>query len=122
MTHLNAASDLANRPDSLPVYTSEAIAGKRIQTTVGLVRGNTIRTRHLGNDILAIFRSMVGGEIPEYTAMMAQAREQALDRLRAEAVSRGCNAVIGLRFTTAMVMQGASEILAYGTGVILEDE
>ena len=121
MTALGASSDLTHRPDSLPVYTLDVVEGKRIVRVVGLVRGNTIRTRNIGNDLVAVFRSLVGGEIPEYTAMMAQAREQALDRMRAEAVSRGCNAIVGLHFTTAMVMQGASEILAYGTGVVLED-
>ena len=88
----------------------------------GLARGNTIRARHIGNDILAAFKTLVGGEITEYTKMMAESREQALDRMRAEAVALGANAVVGLRFTTSTVMAGAAEILAYGTAVTAEPE
>ncbi len=121
-TATEAAADLAHRPagDMLLVTTDE-IAGKRIVKVVGLVRGNTIRARHVGNDILAGLKTLVGGEITEYTKMMAEAREQALDRVRAEALERGANAVVGLRVTTAMVMTGAAEILVYGTGVVVED-
>ena len=120
---IRAAADLAHRPDSLLLLTlHQPPAGYRVNQVLGLVRGNTIRARHVGRDIMAAFRSIVGGEISEYTKMMAESREQALDRLRAEAVARGANAVLGLNFTTSMVMQGAAEILCYGTGVVLEPE
>lgn len=120
---VKASADLANRPDSLPVLTvHQPPPGLRVAEVVGLVRGNTIRARHVGNDILAAFKSLVGGEITEYTKMMAESREQALDRLRAEALARGANAVLGLQFTTSMVMQGSAEILCYGTAVVLEPE
>ena len=104
------------------VVTTETIAGKKIVRTLGLARGNTIRARHLGKDISAVFRNMVGGEISEYTKMMAEAREQALDRMVAEARDLGGNAVVNVRFMTSMLMQGAAELLAFGTAVIVEDE
>lgn len=84
---------------------------------LGLVRGNTIRARHLGRDIMAMLRGMIGGEVRDYTKMMAEAREQALDRMVAEAESIGANAIIGVRFSTSSLMQGAAELLAYGTAV-----
>ena len=102
------------------VVTSSSIAGKRVVRSLGMVRGNTIRARHLGRDILAFLRNVVGGEITDYTKMMAESREQALDRMVEEAESLGANAVINVRFTTSMIMQSASEILAYGTAVIVE--
>jgi uncharacterized protein YbjQ (UPF0145 family) len=102
------------------IVTTEGVEGKSIKRTLGLVRGNTIRARHLGKDIMALLRNIVGGEITDYTKMMAESREQALDRLVEEAEKMGANAVINLRFTTSMIMQNASEILAYGTAVILE--
>ena len=101
------------------IATSAQIEGKTITKTVGLVKGSTIRARHLGKDIMAGFRGMVGGEITEYTKMMAEAREQALQRMVADAEKQGANAIVSMRFTTSMVMQSASEILAYGTGVVL---
>ena len=104
------------------VCTTGDIPGKRIIRSLGLVRGNTIRARHIGKDILAGLKGMVGGEISEYTKMIAEAREQALDRLVEDAESKGASAVVGLRFTTASMMQGAAELLAYGTAVIVEDE
>jgi uncharacterized protein YbjQ (UPF0145 family) len=104
------------------VTTTDAIPGKRIVRTLGLVRGNTIRARHLGRDILAVFRNLVGGEVSEYTKMLAESREQALDRLVDEAEDLGANAVVALRFVTSEVMQGAAELLAYGTAVVIEDE
>lgn len=104
------------------VVTDRKIVGKRIVRTLGLVRGNTIRARHLGKDVLAILRNVVGGEISEYTKMMAEAREQAIDRMVEEAEELGGNAVICTRFATSMLMQGASELLAYGTAVVVEDE
>jgi len=103
------------------VVTTQEITGKRVVKTLGLVRGNTIRARHIGRDILAVFRNIVGGEIAEYTKMLAESREQALDRMVTEARSLGANAVINTRFMTSMVMQGAAELLAYGTAVVAED-
>jgi len=104
----------------LIITTSAQIEGKAITKTIGLVKGSTIRARHIGRDIMAAFRGMVGGEISEYTKMMAEAREEAIQRMVEDAEKQGANAIIGMRFTTSMVMQNASEILAYGTGVVLE--
>lgn len=104
------------------VVTSSSVSGRRVARTLGLVRGNTIRARHVGKDILAGLRNLVGGEIHEYTKMMAEAREQALDRMLAEARELGANAVVDVRFMTSMLMAGAAELLAYGTAVVLEGE
>ena len=119
---INQSADLANRPDSMLVTTTPTVPGYKVTDVKGLVRGNTVRARNVGRDIFAVFKSLVGGEISEYTKLMAESREQALDRLRAEAAARGANAVIGVEFVTAMVMQGASEILVVGTAVVLEPE
>ena len=102
------------------VTTSGQVEGKAITKTVGLVKGSTIRARHLGRDIMAGLRGVVGGEITEYTKMMAEAREQALQRMTEDAEKKGANSVISMRFGTSMVMQNAAEVLAYGTGVVLE--
>ena len=102
------------------LVTTDFVPGKTIKKNLGLVRGNTIRARHLGRDISAFLRNIVGGEIRDYTKMMAESREQALDRMIEEAESLGANAIINVRFTTSMIMQSASEILAYGTAVIVE--
>jgi uncharacterized protein YbjQ (UPF0145 family) len=102
------------------IVTSHEITGRNISRSIGLVKGSTIRARNIGKDILAGFRGMVGGEITEYTKMMAEAREQALQRMEEDARSKGADAVICMRFDTAMVMQSAAEIIAYGTGVVLE--
>ena len=102
------------------ITTTEQIQGKDIIKTVGLVKGSTIRARHQGRDIMAGFRGMVGGEVTEYTKMMAEAREESLNRMVEDAERQGANAIVGLRFTTSMVMQNAAEVLAYGTGVVLE--
>lgn len=104
----------------MTVVTTEEVPGKRIKKSVGLVRGNTIRARHLGRDISAALKNLVGGEIRDYTKMMAEAREQAIDRMKEEAERMGANAVVNVRFTTSMIMQNASEILAYGTAVVIE--
>jgi uncharacterized protein YbjQ (UPF0145 family) len=104
------------------VVSSNDVPGKRIVRTLGLVRGNSIRARHLGKDILAFFRALVGGEVAEYTKMMAETREQSLDRMVEEARELGGNAVVAVRFSTSFLMQGAAELLAYGTAVIVEDE
>jgi len=102
--------------------TSDTIPGKKIVKTFGLVRGNTIRARHLGRDIVAGLRNLVGGEIIEYTKLMAESREQAIDRMKQEAERMGANAVVGLRFTTSVIMGGAAELLSYGTAVYVEQE
>ena len=102
------------------ITTSGQVEGKKITKTIGLVRGSTIRARHLGRDIMAGLRSLVGGEIVDYTKMMAEAREQALRRMVEDAEKKGANAVVGMRFSTSMIMSNASEILAYGTGVVVE--
>ena len=102
------------------VVTPDVITGKRVVRTLGLVRGNTIQARHIGKDIVALMRGIVGGEVSEYTKLMAEAREQALDRMVDEARELGANAIVTVRFQTSMVMAGASELLAFGTAVVLE--
>ena len=102
------------------ITTSAQIEDKTIAKTVGLVKGSTIRARHLGKDIMAGLRGMVGGEITEYTKMMAEAREEAIQRMVEDAEKKGANAIVSMRFTTSMIMQNASEILAYGTGVVVK--
>ncbi len=104
------------------ITPSSAIPGYRIVASHGLVRGNTIRARHVGRDITAALRNLVGGEIREYTKMMAEAREQAIDRMIAEAETMGANAILSVRFTTSYIMGSASEILVYGDAVIVERE
>lgn len=104
------------------VTSCEHIAGKKVVKTIGLARGNTIRARHIGRDIAAWFRTIVGGEVKEYTKLMAESREQAYDRMLDDAKSKGANAIIMVRYSTSAVMQGAAELLAYGTAVVIEDE
>jgi len=101
--------------------TTDTIAGHKIAKTMGLVRGNTIRARHIGRDLMALFRNIVGGEVREYTKLMGESREQAIDRMAEQAVNLGANAIVGLRVTTSMLMGGAAELLAYGTAVIIEE-
>lgn len=103
------------------IVTSESIANKRIVKTLGLVRGNTVRARHIGKDILAGLRNIVGGEIHEYAKLIAESREQTLDRMVAEAESLGANGIVATRFTTSVMMGGAAELLAVGTAVVVED-
>lgn len=103
------------------IASSETIANKKIISTLGLVRGNSVRARHIGKDILAVLRSIVGGEIHEYAKLIAESREQALDRMVLEASELGANAVITVRFSTSLIMSGAAEILAIGTAVVVED-
>ncbi len=102
--------------------TTEFIYGKTVIKHLGLVRGSTIRTRHLGHDILAKLRGFVGGEIHEYTKLMAESREQVLDRMMQDARELGGNAVVGLRFSTTEIASGAAELMVYGTAVVVEDE
>ena len=104
------------------VTTTGSIPGQKIIRTLGLVRGSTIRARHVGRDITAALRGLVGGEVFEYTKMMAEAREQSVDRMLEEARAVGANAVIEIRFTTSMIMAGAAEILCYGTAVLTEED
>lgn len=101
------------------VVTTDFVPGKEVSEAIGLVRGNTIRARHIGRDITANLKQIIGGEIKEYTKMVAESREQALDRMVAEAEEKGADAVINVRFTTNSMMQGAAELLAYGTAVKL---
>lgn len=100
--------------------TTDTIPEKTIVRHLGLVRGNTIRARHIGRDILAILRNIVGGEITDYTKLMAESREQALDRMVEEAQHLGANAIVGVKFSTSEVMNSAAEILVYGTAVLVE--
>ncbi|MCD6599548.1 MAG: YbjQ family protein [Dehalococcoidia bacterium] len=99
------------------VVTTEHIEGKSIMEVLGLVKGSTIRARHVGHDIMASLRNIVGGEVKDYTTMLAQAREEALQRMIEQAEDMGANAIVGTRFVTSMVMSGAAEMVAYGTAV-----
>ena len=103
------------------IVTTDDIPGKKIKRVLGLVRGNTIRARHFGKDLSAAFKNLVGGEIHGYTKMMAEAREQAMDRIVEDANTLGANAIVGLRFATTSTMQSAAEFLVYGTAVIVEE-
>ena len=99
------------------ITTQDEFKDHEIVETIGLVRGNTIRARHVGKDILASLRTIIGGEITEYTKMLAESREQAVDRMIADAKKNNANAIVAMRFTTSPVMQGSAELLAYGTAV-----
>ena len=101
--------------------TTEAVIGKRIVTVLGLVRGNTVRARHIGRDISAIVRNIAGGEITEYTKLLAESREQSIDRMVDEAERLGANAILGVRFSTSSIMGAAAEVMCYGTAVLLEE-
>lgn len=99
------------------ITTCEQLADRPTLEVLGLVRGNAVRARHVGIDILAGFRNLIGGEIRDYTQLLGQSREQSLDRMAEQARQLGANAIVGVRFTTSMVMGGAAEMLAYGTAV-----
>jgi uncharacterized protein YbjQ (UPF0145 family) len=99
--------------------TTDTLPGREIVEVLGLVRGNTVRARHVGKDIGAFFKNLVGGEIEEYTKLLAESREQSLDRMDAEATALGADAIVGLRFATSLIAQGAAEFLCYGTAVRL---
>ena len=101
--------------------TTEFIYGKKIVKHLGLVRGTSIRSRHIGHDILAKLRGIVGGEIHEYTKLMAESREQVLDRMMDDARELGANGVVGIRFSTSQITAGAAELMVYGTAVLVED-
>ena len=102
------------------VVTTDAIEGKRIKKVIGLVKGNSVRAKVFIQDIIAGLKNLVGGEISEYTQLIAQSREQAVDRMIEDAEKNGANAIVGMRFTTASIMQSSAEILAYGTAVEIE--
>jgi uncharacterized protein YbjQ (UPF0145 family) len=104
------------------VCTTAEITGQRIVRVLGLVRGNTIRARSIGRDVMAVMRNITGGEVHEYTKMLAESREQAIDRMIEDAEALGANAVITVRFQTSYVMKGAAEIMCYGTAVVTEPE
>ena len=100
--------------------TTPTIEGNPTLQVLGLVQGNTVRARHVGRDLIAAFRNVVGGEIGQYTRLLSDAREEALQRLTQQAENLGANAVVNLRFSTSMIMNGAAEILAYGTAIRVE--
>jgi len=104
------------------VVTTENIANKEIKETLGLVRGNTIRARHVGRDILAGLRTLVGGEIHEYAKLLAESREQAIDRMVDEARELGADAVVNVRFSTSVIIGGAAEMMAFGTAVKFDNQ
>ncbi|RLE57467.1 MAG: hypothetical protein DRJ40_03935 [Thermoprotei archaeon] len=104
------------------VTTTESIPGYRIVKVLGIVSGSVVRARNIGRDFVAALRNIAGGEVVEYTELMAQAREEALRRMIEKAKALGANAVIGVRFTSTQVMSGAAEILVYGTAVVVEKE
>lgn len=104
------------------LVTSDEIEGQTIEQVLGLVRGNTVRARHLGRDIIAGLRNIVGGEIEEYTRLLSEARQMAVSRMTREAEDMGANAIVGVRFMTSAIMGGASEILVYGTAVVLAEK
>lgn len=104
------------------ILTIDDIPGKKVTKVFGLVKGSTIRAKHIGKDIGAGFKQIVGGELTGYDQMLKEAREIAIERMIEDAKSQGANAIIGFRLTSASVMQGAAEILAYGTAVEVENE
>jgi uncharacterized protein YbjQ (UPF0145 family) len=103
------------------IVTTDTIPGQRIVKTLGIARGNTIRAKHIGKDILAGLRMLIGGEIKEYTAMLTEARNAALQRMEWDAQNMDADAIVNVRFVTSQVMSGAAELLAYGTAVKLEE-
>jgi len=104
------------------LVSTNDIPHKKVVKSLGLVEGNTIRARNIGRDIVAKLKNLVGGEIEEYTKLLAQAREQSLDRMINSAEELGANAIIGIRFSTSYIMQNAAEVLVYGTAVVVEDK
>lgn len=105
---------------TLHITTTNDIPGREIAAVLGIVQGNTVRSRNIGRDIGAGLRGIVGGEIKTYTDMTSNARDEAFNRMQNQAIALGADAIVGVRFTTSMVMQGASEMLAYGTAVTLK--
>ena len=111
---------LKNRMNEVIVTTAMEVPGMKVVKVLGICRGNTVRARNLGRDIGAAFKNMVGGEIKTYSDMTSQSRDEAFNRMVNNAVEVGADAVVGMRFMTSMVMQGASEMLAFGTAVKLK--
>jgi uncharacterized protein YbjQ (UPF0145 family) len=103
------------------IVTTDYVPGKEIKEYKGFVKGNTVQSKHIGKDIMASFKTIVGGEIKAYTEMMEEARQIAINRMIEEAKQQGANAIIGLRLATAAIMANTSEILAYGTAVVVEE-
>ena len=101
------------------ICTTDGVAGRNVTQVIGLVRGSTVRSKHIGTDIVASLKSLVGGEMTGYSSLMAGAREQALDRMVSDARAMGADAIVGFRMETSTIMAGASEIVAYGTAVKL---
>lgn len=106
----------------MEITNLETIPGKRIVKNLGLVMGNTIRAKHIGKDIMAGLKTIIGGEIRGYTQLLNEARKEAMDRMLEQATTLGADAVLNVRFTTSSVMQGAAELFAYGTAVTLESD
>lgn len=102
------------------ISNMEIIPGKRIKAHMGLVQGSTVRTKHVGRDIMASLKNIFGGELKGYTELLQDAREEAVRRMKEQAKATGANAVINVRFSTSSVTQGAAELFAYGTAVVLE--
>jgi len=103
------------------LVTTESVPGRRTLRTLGIVKGNTVRACHIGDDLMAFLKNLVGGEMAEYTQVIAKSREQAMDRMTDEARALDANAIVSIRFETSHITQGAAEIMAYGTAVIVED-
>ncbi len=103
------------------LVTTESVPGRRTVRTLGIVKGNTVRACHIGDDLMAFLKNLVGGEMAEYTEVIAKSREQAMDRMTEEARALDANAIVGIRFETSHITQGAAEIMAYGTAVVVED-
>jgi uncharacterized protein YbjQ (UPF0145 family) len=103
------------------VVSTPSVEGKGMADVLGLVQGNTVRARHVGRDILAGLRNLVGGEVGQYSRLLTDAREEALQRMIGQAEGMGANAVVNIRFATSMIMSGAAEILVYGTAVVVEE-
>jgi len=103
------------------VTTTESLPGRSLVEIKGLVRGSTVRAAHAGEDLVSVLKNVLGGEVEEYTRLLAQAREQAIDRMKAAAEELGANAVVGVRFATAGIMAGAAEVLAYGTAAVIAE-
>jgi len=106
----------------LILATTDTVAGARVTRVLGLVQGSTVRARNIGRDLTAWMKNITGGEVREYTKLLAEAREQCLDRMREEAARMGANAIVGLRFSSTDISEGASELLVYGTAVVIEPE
>ncbi len=102
--------------------TTDTVSGARVTRVLGLVQGSTVRARNIGRDLTAWMKNITGGEVREYTKLLAEAREQCLDRMREEAARLGANAIVGLRFSSTDISEGASELLVYGTAVVIEPE